>query len=69
MAPIAQNQTYDSSVGGSAAVKQASELATRLAVSYYVTPSPQGIKWGMVKSLTMQAALGGIGKNSLRITV
>ena len=55
--------------GGLAAAKQASELGAKVAVFDYVTPSPQGSKWGLggtcvnvgciPKKLMHQAALLG----------
>lgn len=55
--------------GGLAAAKQASELGAKVAVFDYVTPSPQGTKWGLggtcvnvgciPKKLMHQAALLG----------
>lgn len=55
--------------GGLAAAKQATELGAKVAVFDYVTPSPQGTKWGLggtcvnvgciPKKLMHQAALLG----------
>lgn len=57
--------------GGLAAAKEASELGAKVAVFDYVTPSPQGTKWGLggtcvnvgciPKKLMHQAALLGEG--------
>lgn len=75
MAPIAESKyNYDLVVigggsGGLAAAKEAVELGAKVAVFDYVTPSPQGTKWGLggtcvnvgciPKKLMHQAALLG----------